>query len=223
MKKFIKSFIVAAMVIVLAMTSAVTAFAAGPDGVKVQFDGKNIAFTDAEPQMVDGITMVPFRAMFEALGANVSYDAEAETITAVKGDKEISLKIGGSDASITENGVKTDKKMDAASYIDETTGRIYVPIRFAAESMNYAIGWDAAENTAVMIDPATVFSGADQDFSILCKLMRTNIDLDKTYETTGQFNMAVDAPDTGFIFPGMGFTASGKIDGVHRYGSEPCF
>ena len=51
----------------------------------VQLNGKNIRFTDTKPEKVNGRIMVPFRAIAEAFGAEVSYDSGA--ITAKKMDK----------------------------------------------------------------------------------------------------------------------------------------
>ena len=55
--------------IVLSMTS----FAS--DSIKVKLDGKTISF-DVEPQIVEGRTMVPLRAIFEAMGAEIEWDEE---------------------------------------------------------------------------------------------------------------------------------------------------
>lgn len=46
---------------------------AAPDGIAVQLDGKALSFTDAVPQAREGRTFLPFRAVFEAMGAEVSY------------------------------------------------------------------------------------------------------------------------------------------------------
>ena len=200
----------------MAMAAANTAFAAETDSVKVQLNGKNITFTDADPQIAGERTMVPSRAIFEAIGADVSYNAETKTITAKKDDKEISFAVNGSSMTIIDNGVKSIKKMDAAAYADSTNGRAYVPIRYIAESMGYGIGWDSTNNTVVIIDPSTIFANADRDFSIISKLAKPGIDLEKTYETTGQFNMAVEMPATGSLFSGMSFSAAGKINGIQQ-------
>ena len=40
--------------------------------ISVQLDGQALTFTDAVPQVVDQRTFLPFRAVFEAMGAEVS-------------------------------------------------------------------------------------------------------------------------------------------------------
>ena len=57
----------------------------GAESINVIVDGINISFSDATPQVISGRTMVPIRAIFEAIGADVIWESEEEKITAVKG------------------------------------------------------------------------------------------------------------------------------------------
>ena len=68
---------------------ALTASLAGPAmaaeadaGISVQLDGQNVAFTDVKPEAHSGRTFLPFRAVFEAMGAQVDYKADTQTILA---------------------------------------------------------------------------------------------------------------------------------------------
>ena len=57
----------------LAATLAVPALAAeNTAGIAVQLDGQNVAFTDAAPVAKSGRTFLPFRAVFEAMGVQVT-------------------------------------------------------------------------------------------------------------------------------------------------------
>ena len=51
--------------------------AEGDAGISVQLDGQTLTFSDAAPEARDGRTFLPVRAVFEAMGAQVSYDAAA--------------------------------------------------------------------------------------------------------------------------------------------------
>ena len=75
------------MVIIL----AVPTFA--EENVKVYVDDVQVEF-DVQPQLIGGRTMVPLRAIFEALGADVFWDSKTETITSVLGETKIILTIG---------------------------------------------------------------------------------------------------------------------------------
>ena len=52
--------------------------------IKVIIDIKNVKF-DVPPTIVNGRTLVPLRAIFEALGATVEWDDATQTVTSEKG------------------------------------------------------------------------------------------------------------------------------------------
>lgn len=133
----------------LACTPAALAADTG-SAISVQLDGQNLAFTDAVPQVKDQRTFLPFRAVLEAMGAQVSN--EGEVITAVRGGKTLTMTIGSAEAKVTEDGTETTLTMDVAPYVDAATWRTYVPVRFAAEAFDCAVGWDQDAMTAVIVD-----------------------------------------------------------------------
>ena len=53
------------------------------ENISLTVNGKSIE-TQVPPTIIDGRTMVPVRAIFEAVGANIDFDAETKTITARK-------------------------------------------------------------------------------------------------------------------------------------------
>jgi hypothetical protein len=176
-----------ALVIILVLSSVVVCFGADPDGITVQYNGENVVFEDAKPKIIDNRTMVPFRQILETMGAEVSYDKAAKTVSAVTDDLEIKFAVGSKDIHVTKDGVTTIKQTDVAPLIDKTTNRTYVAARFIAESMGNFVGWDHENKTAIIIDLQQLFAKADEDFSILSKLMSTNLDLEKAYETGSCF------------------------------------
>ncbi len=118
--------------------------------ISVQLDGAPLVFTDAVPQVKDQRTFLPFRAVFEAMGAEV--DNEGNVITAVRGDKTLTMTVGSAEATVTQQGVTTSISMDVAPYVDASTWRTYVPVRFAAQAFDCAVGWDQTAQTAVIVD-----------------------------------------------------------------------
>src|SRR5690606_27529420 len=48
----------------------------------------------------NGTTLVPLRGIFEALGADVQWNQDTQTIDASKGTKKIWLKLGSTDAKV---------------------------------------------------------------------------------------------------------------------------
>ena len=74
------------------MLLSVNAFAEGDNIVVKVID--EILESDVDPQLVNERTMLPMRAIFEALGAKVTWFEEDEIIFATKGEYLITLKIG---------------------------------------------------------------------------------------------------------------------------------
>ena len=74
------------MAALLACTSLSTPAAAKEEpSISVMLDGKYIEF-DVQPTMINDRTMVPLRAIFEALGASVGWIEESETAISKMGD-----------------------------------------------------------------------------------------------------------------------------------------
>ena len=99
---------------------------------------------DVPAQIIDSRTMVPLRAIFEALGASVEWDDATKTVTSVKGDTTVKLTIGK--AAITVNGA--DKALDVPAQIVDS--RTLVPVRAIAESFGCEVGWDDATKTVTI-------------------------------------------------------------------------
>jgi len=64
-----------------------------PDGITVILNGKQLEF-DVEPTLINSRTMVPMRVIFEALGAEVSWDGTTQTAIGETKDTTIKITIG---------------------------------------------------------------------------------------------------------------------------------
>lgn len=168
MKKRIRSL---ALALVLTLGLAAPAFAAGDPGIQVQLDGKNLEFTDAAPQVKDSRTFLPYRAVFEAMGAEVSN--EGSVITAVRGDTTLAMTIGETTATLTTGGAAKTLTIDVAPYVDPATWRTYVPVRFAADAFGCNVGWDQQTQTAILVDVDKLTQGllTGEDYSLLGKFL----------------------------------------------------
>jgi hypothetical protein len=118
--------------------------------IKVIVDGEEVKFGEATPRAIQGTTMVPFRPLFEALGANVEYDLVHKSVTATKDSTGIELTIGEKIAK--KNGAEIT--MAQAPVLIK--GATYVPLRFVAEALEATVEYDKA--TQVI----TIDTGGDQ-------------------------------------------------------------
>lgn len=170
---------VLAVGLALALTAAsLPAFAAEEAApITVQLDGQNVTFTDAVPQVKNQRTFLPFRTVFEAMGAEVSYTEVTETapatISATRSGKTVTMTIGSTEATVTEGETTSTLTMDVAPYVDNATWRTYVPVRFAAQALGAAVGWDQEAQTVVIVDTEKLVDSAleGKSFTYLEKLM----------------------------------------------------
>lgn len=99
----------------LVMVFSLTAVAAEPEpaptdteqapaGISVVLDGQALSFTDVQPQMKDNRTFVPFRSVFEAMGATVEFDNATRVVSAERDGILVEFTLGSADVKVTENG-----------------------------------------------------------------------------------------------------------------------
>ncbi|MDO4669527.1 MAG: copper amine oxidase N-terminal domain-containing protein, partial [Butyricicoccus pullicaecorum] len=155
-----------AVSLLLAAVPAPTASAAG---IHVTLDDAELSFSDAQPLMRNDRTFVPFRAIFESMGASVSWDDPSHTVTASRGDRTIKLTIGRKACVVDRAGSDRSFTTDAAPFIEG--GRTYVPVRFAAQALGAAVGWDNATQTVIIVDTEkmmqTAFAGQFQTINTI--------------------------------------------------------
>ena len=110
---------------------------------QVSVNGTYLTF-DQSPVIKNGRLLVPMSAIFQALGAEVSWDAASRTVTAAADGKRIILTIGQSVATVDGTSIT----LDAAATIENS--RTMVPLRFIAEALDAEVVWDPDTKTATI-------------------------------------------------------------------------
>lgn len=95
----------------------------------VVLDGREIIF-DVPPTVEKDRILVPLRAVFEAIGAEVHWDEGTRTVTATKDDTRVTISLEGQ-SFINDSEVFLDVPAR------EINGRVMVPLRFAVEAFGY--------------------------------------------------------------------------------------
>ena len=98
------------------------------------------------PVMESDRTLLPIRAVVEAMGGALTWDEETQTAVVAKGDAIILLKIGSNVAFVNE----TAHTLDVAPVI--INDRTFLPIRFIAESFAYEVNW-AGDTQTITLTP----------------------------------------------------------------------
>lgn len=121
--------------------------------INVIMNSSFLPFPDQEPVVQNGTTLVPIRAVAEALGLEVGWDDPTDTVTLKKDNFYIELVIGSTTAK-TSSGTKT--LLTAPCIINSRT---MVPLRFIAEEMGLTVSWNQEYQRVVIageVDTQTV-------------------------------------------------------------------
>ena len=108
--------------------------------ITVRVNGSPIGF-DQPPIAENGRTLVPLRAIFEALGASVEWDGTTQTVTSRKDSTIITLQLGSSEMYVNGKIVRLDVPAKAIN------GRTLVPVRAISEAFGCTVTWDGNTQT----------------------------------------------------------------------------
>lgn len=162
-----KKSVIFLLILTLLVSLCPAAFAAG-GGIQVVAEGTSVVWTDAAPFIDEnGRTLVPLRAVAEALDLEVDWDPVQREAIFTRTDRYpdgtvdmvIRFPIGSSTASYDSyfysNGTGITPttgtvEMDTAAVI--VNGRTYAPVRYLAEFFGWHVAWDG--------DSRTVYIGA---------------------------------------------------------------
>lgn len=111
--------------------------------ITVKYNNGVINF-DQLPIIENGRTLVPLRAIFEKIGADVEWDGDTQTVTATKGDISISLTINSTTAIKNGQNITLDVPAKIVS------GRTLVPVRFVSDCFGVNVEWDGATQTVIL-------------------------------------------------------------------------
>lgn len=128
-------------------------------GITVTYNGSSIAFTQ-EPIIKDGRTLVPLRAIFEAMGLTVLWYSDTQSVIAYNESIAIGLQIGNNSATLSSDYYgDIDVFLDVAPQI--INGRTLVPVRFIGESSGADVSWLSASKTVVITNTYDRYFGDD--------------------------------------------------------------
>ena len=113
-------------------------------GIDIRVGGKYVD-CDVQPYIKNDRTMVPIRAISEALGAEVGYDDATKTAIITKDGKTVKVTMDSSDAYVDDTVVALDAPAENVG------GRIFVPVRFVSEGLGCSVKW-VAETKSVIIE-----------------------------------------------------------------------
>jgi len=139
-------FLTFTLIIILAGNFVLPAFAQEQQEIPVLIDGLPVTF-DVQPIIQHERTLVPFRAVAEALNVAVSWDGDSRTVGAADGKTSVRLQIGNKTAYRNDNPIT----LDAPPVIQD--GRTLIPLCFFSEAYNCEVVWDGPNHTVRITSP----------------------------------------------------------------------
>ncbi len=125
--------------------------------ITVKIDGTEVVFPDQKPILHNDRTMVPMRAIFEALGADVVWDNDINTAMAKKGDVYILIQIGNT--KLIKNNENVELDVPAMLLNDRTL----VPVRAISEALECKVDWvEETLEVVITTDAAKEEAPADE-------------------------------------------------------------
>ncbi len=188
--------------------AAIKAAGGTPGKINVRLNDKCIAFPDAFPEVLNGTTMIPLRALVETMGAKV--ETPTDGIVTISIDKTvITLQIGDKAVTVQKDGAdKQTLTLAVAPYIK--SDRTYVPLRFVSEVFGYDVLWDQAYQTAVILDGKAIVADIDKDFTTLNAYFKNQSKyLTGNWKSEGTMEISLDLIDA--VNGNQSFTIPGKM------------
>ncbi len=120
--------------------------------VQLNLNGQYL-YSDVDPVIVNGRTLVPLRVISEANQAEVEWDDNSRTVTVIGRneageDLKITIQIGSAAAGIQKGALVQDQVLDVPAQI--INNRTMVPVRFICETLGLSVYWDG-ENRIIYL------------------------------------------------------------------------
>ncbi len=181
-------------------------------GINVKLNGSYMSFNQPAVNVNDRI-LVPFRSVFEALGVEIDWDSQTQTVTGTRYDHTISVRPDDPTAYIDNKPVKLDVPAK------NINGKTMVPIRFISESFGATVVWnndsqlveifaqipDYAKPVATETAQGVSLSNGDMESSSTAwSAQKTKCSFDKTVVRNGAVSMKLETdPGSGSNWRGF--------------------
>jgi len=115
-----------------------------PNTFNVVLGGSQVDF-DVKPRVEQGISLAPFRRIFEHAGGDVVWYPDNRTVRAARDSVEVKLTIGSREAELNSMVVVLDR----AAFIDQ--GRTLVPFSFMEKALNLTAEYDVRTGSIFLV------------------------------------------------------------------------
>lgn len=161
--------------IIFCLCSALWLPVAAEEPVTVTVNGQSLSLK-APLLMQSGRTLVPVRAVFEALGCDVYWESEEQPVLIIKNETKLLLwvenpvfyKFTGDDMTLFKEQIRQGGGEDLTAYPFDVPpqiveGKTYVPIRALCEAMGIDVLWEDSSQTVELVCADGFVSDVNRD------------------------------------------------------------
>jgi hypothetical protein len=142
--------------VICAVICATTIQCCADEEIKIMINGKELITSD-KPVIIDGRTLVPLRAIGEAMECKVSWVDSIQTANLENSTTKVGMKIG---STVISKIKRTNTEVQSKIVIDVPpmiiNDRTYIPVRAFAEALDAVVGWDSTTNTVMIVYDTTL-------------------------------------------------------------------
>lgn len=133
------------LVVLLVMLAVAPAAAST---IRIELDGLEVATSaDAVPRIINGRTLVPLRALAQALGGEVDYDDVSRTAIISYEGSTVLFPLDIQVMHINNQVIALDVAAQAVN------GRAFLPARYLAQALGASVDWDEQTQTVIVRTP----------------------------------------------------------------------
>ena len=192
--------LVSVLIVITMVLSVVPAFSvSAANDISVYIDGVRIDLP-AAPINVNGTTLVPMRALFEALGAEVSWINETQTATGSAPGVHVGVQIDN--PTMLRNLVDVPL-LEPARIINGST---FIPLRAVSECFGMQVDWDGATNS-IYLTSLNIIKKTDWNDTLyyIGEVLPSDTGYGILYEKATDIPVTYGYFENGFIVNGMRF------------------
>lgn len=135
---------ISALALAMVMAMPAAAFA---DDININVNGVSLE-TDQPPVIENGRTLVPLRAVAEALGCQIEWDDVSKTASFSQGDVTAIITVGESYILVGDGVYNQEFPIDSPAVIRNS--RTLIPLRAMSECFGYDVAWDNDTRTVTI-------------------------------------------------------------------------
>lgn len=123
--------------------------------IKVVINNREL-YTADKPVIVDGRTMLPLRAIGEAMDCEVIWVNGTQTANLKNETTIVSMQIGNKNITKVKRTNQEQKLLQTDVPPMLINGKTYIPVRAFAEALDAVVGWDGTTNTVIIVYDTTL-------------------------------------------------------------------